>query len=254
LAVTSRPRASGNKESRRGYGVDPVGEQVIDPTKNVLDLVAAAIARQDDLRAAADKLTEVRVEALKQIQDFKHISLAQYETARHDAESRIQNWMRDSEMKRVAEGNVQRQFYETRIADMLRTSVESTSTLVSNQLVQIQSTFNDRVSQLERFRYETGGKSSVSDIEATRLRAEVSDSLTKMASAIMELRTSNTVITGRSEGHREVTSFMQGWGGLIAAGVLALLAFVAWQNSSNHPTAGTVIPQGYMLVPTPSKP
>jgi len=43
-----------------GPGVDAHGRQVIDPTKNVLDLVAAAIRRQDDLRdAEARHLREV---------------------------------------------------------------------------------------------------------------------------------------------------------------------------------------------------
>jgi hypothetical protein len=38
-------------DSSPGPGVDIHGQPVIDPTKNVLDLVTAAIQRQDDLRA-----------------------------------------------------------------------------------------------------------------------------------------------------------------------------------------------------------
>jgi sulfite reductase alpha subunit-like flavoprotein len=38
-----------------GPGVDATGQPVIDPTQNVLDLVRAAIQRQDDLRDMADK-------------------------------------------------------------------------------------------------------------------------------------------------------------------------------------------------------
>jgi hypothetical protein len=38
-----------------GIGVDASGGPVVDPTKNVLDLVAAAIKRQDDLREADEK-------------------------------------------------------------------------------------------------------------------------------------------------------------------------------------------------------
>jgi hypothetical protein len=41
--------------SSPGPGVDAEGRPVIDPTKNVLDLVAAAIQRQDDLREAESR-------------------------------------------------------------------------------------------------------------------------------------------------------------------------------------------------------
>src|SRR6185312_9446654 len=43
---------AGPIEQRPGIGVDSRGGQVIDPTKNVLDLVEASIKRQDDLRDA----------------------------------------------------------------------------------------------------------------------------------------------------------------------------------------------------------
>jgi hypothetical protein len=41
-----------NENRSPGPGVDVRGDPVIDPTKNVLDLVTAAIQRQDDLREA----------------------------------------------------------------------------------------------------------------------------------------------------------------------------------------------------------
>lgn len=44
-------------------GVDRSGGPVVDPTRNVLDLVTAAIARQDDLRVEGAKLTETRAKA-----------------------------------------------------------------------------------------------------------------------------------------------------------------------------------------------
>lgn len=64
-----------------GAGVDSKGQPVLDPTKNVLDLVEAAIKRQDDLR---------QMEALHQreIGDLRHeyeAELRKAETARIDA-------------------------------------------------------------------------------------------------------------------------------------------------------------------------
>ena len=38
-----------------GPGVDAYGQPVVDPTQNVLDLVKAAIQRQDDLREMAHR-------------------------------------------------------------------------------------------------------------------------------------------------------------------------------------------------------
>lgn len=242
------------QEQRRGHAIDPAGASVIDPTKNVLDLVTAAIARQDDLRTATERLNEVRIAALN---DFQ--------TARVNAESLIQNWMRDTEMKRLAEKDNLRQFYETRIADMLRTSVESTSTLVSNQLVQIQSTFNDRVSQLERFRYETGGKTSIADpaladalmrhtTDINRLNAGITDAMGKMAGAITELRSSGTMTVGRTLGQRDLV----GW---IVAGILFLSSVagvgIAFVNSHSAPTLAvapalaSAVPPGFALMPIP---
>lgn len=50
---------------RPGEGVDHFGGPVIDPTKNVLDLVAAAIVRQDDLRGENGKLFQSLLDGLK---------------------------------------------------------------------------------------------------------------------------------------------------------------------------------------------
>lgn len=47
-----------------GPGVDASGDPVIDPTRNVLDLVAAAIARQDDLRGASRNLFQALLDGL----------------------------------------------------------------------------------------------------------------------------------------------------------------------------------------------
>ncbi len=100
-------------------------ETIIDPTKNVLDVVEAERQRQDSLR---------------------------------EAESRYQNEMRAAAVKRLDDLTAQARFYQTEIAVMLAKSVESTSSLVSTQLLQIQTILNERVSKLEQFRYESSGR------------------------------------------------------------------------------------------------
>lgn len=57
------------------------GENGVDPTKNVLDLVASAIARQDDLREANAK----HIEAVMKLRAEYQKELRQAETARIDA-------------------------------------------------------------------------------------------------------------------------------------------------------------------------
>ena len=51
-------------EAAGGVGVDSKGNPVVDPTRNVLDLVGAAIERQDDLRLAESKAIREQIAAL----------------------------------------------------------------------------------------------------------------------------------------------------------------------------------------------
>jgi hypothetical protein len=139
-------------DSRPGIPVDASGNATIDPTKNVLDLVYAESKYQDSMRNAEARIQKMAVD-----------SLAQMSSYRHDAESKMQTWMRDAETKRIDQLTATRENYEKRIADMLSESVRSTSSLVSTQLLQIQSTFDARVNKLEEFRLMSQGRSSVAD-------------------------------------------------------------------------------------------
>ena len=64
-----------------GLGVDYQGNPVVDPTKNVLDLVAAAIKRQDDLREAESR----HVREIAGLRAEYTAELRKAETARIDA-------------------------------------------------------------------------------------------------------------------------------------------------------------------------
>jgi hypothetical protein len=60
-----------NPQTPPGPGVDATGQAVIDPTKNVLDLVAARDQRQDDLRKAESRhvreIIKLRAEHAKEL-------------------------------------------------------------------------------------------------------------------------------------------------------------------------------------------
>lgn len=57
--------------ARPGQTADAEGNPAIDPTRNVLDLVKAAIARQDDLRDAQEKLWRSELNGLRDHVDTK---------------------------------------------------------------------------------------------------------------------------------------------------------------------------------------
>lgn len=136
------------------------------------------------------------------------------------AESKYQDAMRDAETRRINELAVLRQTYETRIANMLSQSVERTSGLISTQLVQIQQTISDRVAKLEQFRWETGGKTSVSD-------PAISDALDKMARHVNALTISGGRSDARGMGRGEIVSYIA-MGVLVLANIATIVAlFIA---------------------------
>lgn len=99
--------------------------KVVDPTKNVLDLVEAESHRQDGLR---------------------------------EAESKFQNAMRDAETRRLRDLADLTVRYQAIIEQMRQTSLDSTSTLLATQLKETKNDLSDRMSKQEQFRWETGGR------------------------------------------------------------------------------------------------
>lgn len=105
---------------------------VIDPTKNVLDLVAAAIQRQDDLRDAETK----RQDALR------------------EAEKQRVNAAIEAETRRIGELAAIRVYYESIIEGMRTNSLK----LLAEQLKENKADSSERTSKLEQFRWESGGR------------------------------------------------------------------------------------------------
>ena len=162
-----------------GIPVDAFGRSTIDPTKNVLDLVRAAIAAQDAARDALEKLLNEKVNSLK---DMLRVVT--------DGQVAFQNAQRDAETKRIDQLAQTRQEFQNTIRDMLAESVRTTSNLVSTQLVQIQATFDTRVTKLEAGAFTQAGKSSVAD-------PQMSDALSRVTRDLAELRNSQELAAGR---------------------------------------------------------
>ena len=99
----------------------------IDPTKNVLDLVQAAIQRQDDLR---------------------------------EAEAKFQNALRDAETRRINELAVQKQAFDLELAKVLRANLDGQALLLATQLKELKTDLQSEIRLLNQFRWESGGKST----------------------------------------------------------------------------------------------
>jgi hypothetical protein len=97
----------------------------IDPTKNVLDLVAAESRYRDAMRIADEKLQD----------------------AKRDAETR-----RQDDLAALKAG-----FDQTQAA-ILRTQVADNATLLAGQIDRVTTALSERISKLEQFRYESSGR------------------------------------------------------------------------------------------------
>jgi hypothetical protein len=176
--------------SNVGKGVDAFGGQVVDPTKNVLDLVNAESRFQNALRDAESK----------HARDVQALS------------DKYQDAMRASESRRQDDLAALRLMYDSKMSDVLTVQVKTTSDLISTQLdkvtsalgTQITTSVNsllDRINQLERFRWEVGGKTSVQD-------PAMSQALTSMANAIATLQSGSAQGEGRHTGQGQIIAYI----------------------------------------------
>jgi hypothetical protein len=226
--MTRQPERENEESSGQpGIPVDFRGAPTIDPTKNVLDLVRAESKYQDAMRLELATLVNEKVQGLKEL--VKAVS---------DAMVAFQNAMRDAETKRIDQLAQTRQEFQNTIRDMLAESVRTTSNLVSTQLVQIQATFDTRVTKLEAGAFTQAGKSSVAD-PATQ------DAIARMAGSIASLKadqieawgklTASINAVGKSEmatrsermGQGQVIAWIIGAAMLMAAIATPLIAFLA---------------------------
>jgi len=137
-----------------GQGVDSEGRPVIDPTQNVLDLVQAAIQRQDDLRSMADHHA-VYVAELRADYDSR---LRQAETARIDAIRAVDV----GAVQRAAEvALTQASTLATQVAvsaETLRAQVAAAATATATNLATALEPMQRAIDDLRRAQYEQAGQ------------------------------------------------------------------------------------------------
>lgn len=225
MAAANMPEKNDPDNSERpgagtGLGVDSAGDPAVDPTRNVLDLVRAEskyqdyareaeVRRQDDLRLAGNELNRIQNATIRDL------------TA--------------AETRRLDDLATLRQQYDIRISENLSVQVKTTSDLISTQLDKVTSSLstqirdgNDafasqlkaigenlgaRISDLEKFRWEVGGKTSVSDPATTKTLAD-------LAAAVGALSTTDNKTEGKSEGYASVGRIILGVGSLISVAIV----------------------------------
>jgi hypothetical protein len=131
------------KNGRPGPGVDASGQAVVDPTKNVLDLVEAAVRRLDDLADLRDEHTR----EMTVLRDAHAVEIRKAESARIDAIRQIdvQAVQRASEVANIA---------ATTLAAQVTTTAEAMRVQLTAALSPIQKSIED----LRRAQYEAQGQ------------------------------------------------------------------------------------------------
>jgi hypothetical protein len=135
-----------------GPGVDRLGQAVIDPTANVLQLVEAAIQRQDDLR---------RAEAQLRAAEITHLNEMAYEREKHAAELRTAESARIDAIRAVDVGAAAILANQVSAsAEALRGQVEAARQQTAAALDAALQPIKNDISDLRRIQYEQQGSAT----------------------------------------------------------------------------------------------
>jgi hypothetical protein len=179
-----------------GIGVDVYGDRAVDPTENVKALVEVEKKHIVEIRELTDR----------------------HQTALRLADAKLQDVRSEAETRRLDQLAALRLVYDTQASENLRVQAKTTSDLVStaldkvtnslgtqitssgaafsSQLVTMRDSIAVQISDLNRFRWESGGKSSVSDPDTREALAKLSVTVHKISMIQEEVR-------GRRDGAKE---------------------------------------------------
>ena len=171
----------------QGPSTDRHNDPVVDPTQNVLDLVEAAIKRQDDLRDA--ELSHVK--ELATVRALHAKELREAEAARIDAIRAVDVGAvnRAAEVATTQAATLAAQVATS--AETLRNQVQAAATAQTVALAAALEPVQKDIADLRRVQYEAvGGKSQVSE---TREQSGLSGMWIGVAVAVMSLLVFGTI-------------------------------------------------------------
>jgi TolA-binding protein len=201
-----------NDQPGSGLPVDKYGGQTVDPTRNVLDLVQAAVKRLDDLREQAEKYQ-------KEISDLR---------ATHENELRIADVKLSEAIRTVDREDVNKTaaVAQTAIANLAKQTTDLATTLAKQvtdaatateaRFSTFQSDTNKRLSALELASSERVGKGLVADPQVEAVRA-----------AVEKLTAAQQSGEGKSSGQSNL------WTMIIAGGILLVTGANFYKSTSN---------------------
>ncbi len=195
---------------------DSRGRPIIDPTKNVLDLVEASVKRLDDLRAAEKlrideirTLESTRIDQIMSLHEEYREKLTQAEAKRIDAIRAVDvGAVAIASERAAAQATVlANQLIQT--SDTLRSLVAQNASSITSQIDAMTKVFNERITSIEKAQYETKGKTGVTD--------PMQEVLNRKMDSLIETR---ALTSGSSKGMKDM------WGWVIGA----LMAGIALAN------------------------
>jgi hypothetical protein len=218
LAVQSE-KADESPPSRPGVAVDAAGGAVIDPTENVIALVKAGEITAAALRQADQRFLDAQLTAFEKLQNFAREAESRFQNFARDSADRTQTAIVNAETRRIDQLAAARQELQDVIRDMLAESARSTSQLVRDQLVQINSTFDSRLTKLEQAQLTQAGRSSVADPaisdalarmnrDMNELKLNQDTALNNMRNTVSSMQTSEGAAGGRSMGRTDSNARM----------------------------------------------
>lgn len=150
-----------------GLAVDAFGRQAFDPSKNVGDLVSAEARLRDALRNADNKYWDLDARRQDELNKAETRRLNDLADLRHQYDTQISENLR-VQVKTTSE-LISTQL--DKVTTSLSTQITTLTTAFSGQIAALTSALSSRIADVERFRWESGGKTSVTD-PATNARLE----------------------------------------------------------------------------------
>ena len=239
--------AGNNAKRGEGLGVDSAGGPVVDPTKNVLDLVEAESRRQDDLRSKDKEISDIKhthSEIIDKLRAEHNATVGQlregFQEKISHAESGRLDSIRQVDREEVAKTAVTANTAILALAKQttdLQTTLQKQTADIAIAVEQRQSAYssetNKRLSALELSSSEGKGKQQVSD-----------PAMERMAAVVERIERQQQVGTGKSEG------LSQGWA-ILGGAILLALAIYGGLFKTAAPPSAAVAPQ-VIYVPVPA--
>lgn len=166
-----------------GLGVDIHGGPVVDPTKNVLDLVTAAVTRLDDMTALRAELSNEKARSLRREAKWQakvgalranhQTALDALEAKRLDAIRQVDQLAVKTEADRSAAAITALATSAATTAETLRNAVNTSATNLATQLTNTVNSITERIASLEKLSYTGQGRQAVVDPQMTDISMEL---------------------------------------------------------------------------------